>query len=138
MVVGGAGPAREDDLVEVVVIRTVNLDRPDICKVVMTRDFEDDLVTVVFEELHEAQLVSVFIPVREGFLPPASCLIDVHHGEELFVWACIFELLLEPIELISHLLRVTLIVLVIEGQGFETKQGQLAWNQISTVPATLL
>ena len=104
----------------------------------MACDFKDDLVAIVFQELHVAQLVRILSPVAKGIYPPASCLIDVHHGEEFFVWACVFELLLKPIKRSSHLILVTLVVFVIEGQAFYTEKGQLAWNEICSVPATLL
>ena len=104
---------------------------------VMTSHFEDNLVAVFFHKLEIPLLVIIFLPLSEGSVPPASCLIDVHHCEEFLIWASILQLFFEPVQLSFALLVSRLIIFTIEGQTIDVEKGKLARNKIGTIPATL-
>lgn len=86
---------------------------------VMTSHFKDNLVSMFFHELEIPLLVIIFLPLSEGSVPPACCLIDVHHREEFLIWASVLQLLFEPGKLSFALFVSRLIIFTIEGQTID-------------------
>ena len=105
----------------------------------MASDFKHNDVPVLLHQVLKALLIVVFKPIRdEYFIPPAGRLIDVHRGEELFLWACILQLLLKPGELSLLLILCVLLVLRVERKAIESKKGELARDQVGAVPSATL
>lgn len=72
-------------------------------EVVVASDLHDDLVAMDLHDVHEGFLKVIFVPIGEGFQPPASCLVNVHLDEEFLLWLRPFQLCRQPLKLLLTL-----------------------------------